>query len=109
MFPGAGSQHVGMGRELYETEPVYRAAVDECAGQLLPLLSEDIRDVLYPSEAGRAEAERKIAGPDLRLRFAVRDGIRAGPALDALGRAARGASGTVSGSTWPPSSRACSP
>lgn len=63
MFPGAGSQHVGMGRELYETEPVYRAAVDECAGQLLPLLSEDIRDVLYPSEAGRAEAERKIAGP----------------------------------------------
>lgn len=63
MFPGAGSQHVGMGRELYETEPVYRDAVDECAGQLLPLLSEDIRDVLYPSEAERAEAERKIAGP----------------------------------------------
>lgn len=63
MFPGVGSQHVGMGRELYETEPVYRDAVDECAELLLPLISEDIRDLLYASGEAAAEAERKLAGP----------------------------------------------
>ncbi len=51
LFPGAGNQHPGMGRGLYETEPVYRAAVDECAEILRPLLGLDLREVLYPADA----------------------------------------------------------
>ncbi|TDV49791.1 SDR family NAD(P)-dependent oxidoreductase [Actinophytocola oryzae] len=47
LFPGQGAQHVGMGRGLYDTEPVYRDAVDQCAQLLAPLLDADIRDVLY--------------------------------------------------------------
>ena len=30
MFPGGAAQYPNMGRELYETEPVYREAVDTC-------------------------------------------------------------------------------
>ncbi|HST58816.1 MAG TPA: amino acid adenylation domain-containing protein [Longimicrobium sp.] len=51
LFPGAGNQHPGMGRGLYETEPVYRAVMDECAEILRPLLGLDLREVLYPADA----------------------------------------------------------
>ena len=47
LFTGQGCQHVGMGEELYRTEPVYRDTVDHCADLLKPLLQHDIRDVMY--------------------------------------------------------------
>ena len=48
MFPGQGAQYAGMGRELYETEPVFREHVDQCAELLRPQLGLDLRKVLYP-------------------------------------------------------------
>jgi acyl transferase domain-containing protein/acyl carrier protein len=56
MFPGQGSQHVGMARELYESEPTFRANVDRCAQLLVPELGCDLRDILYPTPADEAEA-----------------------------------------------------
>jgi acyl transferase domain-containing protein len=60
MFPGQGSQYVDMGRELYEREPTFRAEVDRCAELLKPETHFDIREILYPIEAVREEAARRI-------------------------------------------------
>lgn len=47
LFPGQGAQYPGMGAELYENEPVYRAAIDECASILTAYLDQDIRSLIY--------------------------------------------------------------
>ena len=50
MFSGQGAQYVNMGRELYETEPVFREHIDQCCDRLRPQLGLDLRSVLYPAE-----------------------------------------------------------
>jgi acyl transferase domain-containing protein len=60
MFPGQGTQHVGMARELYELEPTFREHLDVCAEQLITHLNLDLREVLYPSAAGEAEASHLL-------------------------------------------------
>lgn len=49
LFPGQGSQHPNMGREIYESEPVFHEAVDRCSEILRPKLGAELRDLLYPS------------------------------------------------------------
>ena len=44
LFPGQGTQYVGMGISLYNTEPVFRDIVDYCSVRLKPLLDFDLRD-----------------------------------------------------------------
>jgi len=47
LFTGQGSQYSGMGKALYDSQPVYRATVDHCAAVLRPLLQADLLDVLH--------------------------------------------------------------
>ncbi len=66
LFPGQGSQHVDMGRALYESEPVYRAEVDRCAELLKRHLDGlDLRTVLYPKPEAAEECGRKLAQTSL--------------------------------------------
>ncbi|TAI40948.1 SDR family NAD(P)-dependent oxidoreductase, partial [Streptomyces tsukubensis] len=46
VFPGQGSQWVGMGRELAEASPVFAARLAECAAALAPYVEWELDDVL---------------------------------------------------------------
>ncbi|ONI75273.1 hypothetical protein ALI144C_41835 [Actinosynnema sp. ALI-1.44] len=46
VFPGQGSQWVGMGRELAEVSPVFRARLAQCAHALASYVDWDLDDVL---------------------------------------------------------------
>jgi acyl transferase domain-containing protein len=52
LFPGGGAQYEGMGRGLYETEPVFRETLDRCAAILEPVLGFDVCQALYHGQEG---------------------------------------------------------
>ena len=47
MFTGQGSQYAGMGRELFETQPVFRRELGKCAEILKPLLDKPVLELLF--------------------------------------------------------------
>ncbi len=51
MFPGGGAQHAGMGRELYETEDVFKRAFDRCAAIATRHHDLDLHGALYGHDA----------------------------------------------------------
>jgi amino acid adenylation domain-containing protein len=60
LFPGQGSQHANMAREIYESEPVFRANLDRCAEILQPFLQADLRTLLYPPAGASEEDKRRV-------------------------------------------------
>jgi amino acid adenylation domain-containing protein len=64
MFPGQGAQYIGMGRDLYRSEPVFRAAIDRCCELLRPHLhpagTRDLRELLYPDAEHSDAADEQL-------------------------------------------------
>ena len=60
LFPGQGSQHVHMARELYNEEPLFRRELDRCAELLKPHLGLDLRTLLFPAPDEEKRAEESL-------------------------------------------------
>ncbi|RFC46556.1 MAG: Acyl transferase domain-containing protein [Verrucomicrobia bacterium] len=61
LFPDEESLQINMGRELYDSEPIFRRQVDACAEFLRPHLGLDLVEILYPTAgANLEEAERRL-------------------------------------------------
>lgn len=65
LFAGQGSQYYGMGRELYETEPVFREVFDACDRALAPALGASLAELtLYGPDHAEIH-ETRVAQPAL--------------------------------------------
>ena len=65
MFPGQGAQYPGMGSQLYRAEPVFRAAMDECAAELAGALDADLREIMFAPDGEATLRRTAITQPAL--------------------------------------------
>ncbi|MGR3625792.1 MAG: type I polyketide synthase [Limimaricola sp.] len=66
MFPGGGAQQPGMGRDLYETEPVFRDWMDRGFAAMGPQEAV-LRALWAPAPGDEARAEAELRRPSLQL------------------------------------------
>ncbi len=67
MFAGGGAQYPDMGRGLYDSEPVYRQAIDDCLHFLEDLIPYHLKELLYPDAAGFENAKTELQRPSRSL------------------------------------------
>ena len=65
LFTGQGSQYVGMGRQLYETQPSFKKSMERCAEILDIYLDRPLLDILYSDTDDAVLAQTAYTQPAL--------------------------------------------
>ncbi|MBJ7442647.1 MAG: acyltransferase domain-containing protein, partial [Sphingopyxis sp.] len=65
LFPGQGTQYLGMGQALSRQEPAFRNALEEIAAEIRPAIGCDIRDVMWGTSHQGALDDTRYTQPAL--------------------------------------------
>ena len=62
LLTGQGAQYVGMGRALLDTEPVFRAAIEQCDSWMLELRNKRLSSVLFTDDPTSSLSKHQVPG-----------------------------------------------
>ncbi|MCB0167206.1 MAG: SDR family NAD(P)-dependent oxidoreductase [Anaerolineae bacterium] len=78
LFSGQGSQYMNMGRDLYQTHPIFRQTLDRCAQILDAYLDVPLLEILYPNrpsgslQSSISNLQSPVSDPSASLRTGLR-------------------------------------